>query len=151
MKRVNFPFGWVHRPLFAGPYAERPPGTIGLKLAPEVVGKSNYLLPIKDFDVPDIYRLQDGLGWALRQMALGRAVYVGCKGGLGRTGLFLACMAKVLGVTDKPVEWVRSNYNPWAVETRIQEKFVDFHDFQDLRHEAMLSRGLSNLNVWRRI
>lgn len=151
MKRVDFPFGWVHRPLFAGPYADKPADCIGLKLAPEVVGRAQFLLPIKDFDVPDPYRLYEGLGWALRQMALGRKVYVGCKGGMGRTGLFLACMAKTLGVTDKPVEWVRKVYNPWAVETKLQEKFVDFHDFRDLRYEAKLSRGLSNLNVWRRI
>lgn len=151
MKRVNFPFGWVARPLFAGPYADRPADALGLKLAPEVPGRANFLLPIKDFDVPDEYSMLEGASWALKQMALGRKLYVGCRGGLGRTGLFLACMAKTLGVEEEPVGWVRKVYNNWAVETSLQEKFVEFYDPRPIKYDVALNRLVSNVNVWRRI
>ena len=42
-------------------------------------------------------------------------------GGWGRTGLFLALLAKVCGV-ENPVTYVRENYSPRAVETTDQHR-----------------------------
>lgn len=76
-----------------------------------------------DYGVPDLDRefwqaLADKL-WTLK----GR-LYMGCGAGLGRTGTALAILVGLLGVSDKPVEWVRKNYNSQAVETTAQVAYV---------------------------
>jgi Tyrosine phosphatase family len=90
-------------------------------------------LPIHDFDVPkdaDAVRaaIKQALSAALRDMP----VYVGCMGGWGRTGLFLALVAKAAGVPD-PIGYVRKTYSPRAVETRQQQKYVDEFDATELQ------------------
>ncbi|MCK4570413.1 hypothetical protein KAT84_00550 [Candidatus Bipolaricaulota bacterium] len=50
---------------------------------------------------------------------------IGCIGGLGRTGTVLACMAILAGVpADGAVEWVRTHYDPGAIETCEQAEWV---------------------------
>ena len=56
-----------------------------------------------DFQVPDRLKLYRGLNKALDLMLAGEPLYVGCMGGKGRTGLFLAVLVKAFGV-KKPVE-----------------------------------------------
>lgn len=54
-----------------------------------------------------------------------RRVEVACAGGRGRTGTALACMATLAGVpADVAVTFVRQHYNPRAVETPSQRRFV---------------------------
>jgi hypothetical protein len=111
--------------VLGGPYMERPEGTVGVLLAKELAGSSDYdvVLPIQDFSVPtrrDLLRVVDEV---LDYMLAGRAVYVGCMGGRGRTGLFLAALAKLWGVR-RPVQYVRGKYFSHAVETKEQEAFI---------------------------
>jgi hypothetical protein len=85
-------------------------------------------LPIPDFSVP----ASQGETWVAVRQAFeaaleGKKVYVGCLGGWGRTGLFLALLAKAAGVED-PVAFVRANYTSRAVETKAQQRFVDNFD-----------------------
>jgi hypothetical protein len=55
----------------------------------------------------------------------GSRVAVACRGGRGRTGTALACLAVVDGVpADKAVAFVRRCYHPAAVETPWQRRFV---------------------------
>lgn len=55
----------------------------------------------------------------------GQRVEVGCLGGRGRTGTVLACMAVLAGVEAREaVKWVRTNYDPAAIETPEQENWV---------------------------
>jgi hypothetical protein len=57
--------------------------------------------------------------------AVTERVEVGCGGGLGRTGLALSLIAIISGITPGgAVEWVRANYNPRAVETPWQRRWV---------------------------
>ncbi|MDX6741923.1 protein phosphatase [Actinocorallia sp. A-T 12471] len=52
-------------------------------------------------------------------------VELGCGGGIGRTGLALACLAVIDGVpADEAVAYVRAHYHPRAVETPWQKRFV---------------------------
>ncbi|UFN50029.1 hypothetical protein LPC08_05160 [Roseomonas sp. OT10] len=87
--------------------------------------RADLLLPVPDFGLPP-----DLPGWeaALRAVAValrdGRGAYVGCRAGLGRTGLALACLARMAGVADDPVAFVRAGYDPRAVETPEQEAFA---------------------------
>lgn len=62
---------------------------------------------------------------AFNRAKAGEHVEVGCVGGLGRTGTVLACMAILSGVpADEAVMWVRTHYDPRAVETSEQEAWM---------------------------
>ena len=90
-------------------------------------------VPIEDFEVPhDLGALADGLLSAFKAALDGKHVYVGCQGGWGRTGLFLALMAKVTGAVD-PVSYVRQLYSRRAVETQEQAEFVRQFDVTQIQ------------------
>lgn len=78
----------------------------------------------RDFSVPDADDLSDTLRDALGRAATQR-VEVGCGGGRGRTGVALACLAVLDGLAPADaLLHVRRHYDPRAVETRSQERFV---------------------------
>lgn len=53
-------------------------------------------------------------------------VEVACAGGIGRTGTALAILARLSGVpAADAVAWVRERYDPRAVETPRQRRFVE--------------------------
>ena len=137
----------IHTKVYGGPYslvdADK---DFGVKLAPEVAQPYyDVLVPIKDYGVPTEQEFRKGLFRTLGHLvfrsktAVGR-VYVGCAGGRGRTGLFLAGLAKVMseyrGVKHRPkfdaVEYVRENYLLQAVETKEQEDCIAQLDVSDL-------------------
>jgi len=61
----------------------------------------------------------------LWQRAATERVEVACSGGRGRTGTALACLAILDGVpAADAVGYVREHYNPRAVETPWQRRFV---------------------------
>ncbi len=61
---------------------------------------------------------------ALRKAGTERVEFA-CGGGRGRTGTALACLAVLDGVpASRAVEYVRENYDPHAVETPWQKRFV---------------------------
>ncbi len=52
-------------------------------------------------------------------------VEIACAGGRGRTGTALACLAVLDGVpADQAVAFVRQHYDPQAVETPWQKRYV---------------------------
>lgn len=106
-----------------GPFADCPPSMKGVKMAKEINKPCAVDIPTQDFHVPDRKLLYKGLNKALDLMLAGEPLYVGCMGGKGRTGLFLAVLVKAFG-QKKPVEFVRANYYSHAVETPEQYDFV---------------------------
>ncbi|GII00302.1 protein-tyrosine phosphatase family protein [Planobispora takensis] len=55
----------------------------------------------------------------------GEAVEVACKGGVGRTGTVISCMTILAGLpAHLAVRWTRRKYNPRAVETPWQRRWV---------------------------
>ena len=79
----------------------------------------------RDFGVPsDDRELRRALTEAWER-ADGERVEIACRGGTGRTGTALACMAVLDGVpAEEAVAFVRRHYRPRAVETRWQRRFV---------------------------
>jgi protein-tyrosine phosphatase len=75
-----------------------------------------------DFWIPlDRRDALDGLAEALRRARAGERVEAGCRGGVGRTGTALAALAILDGLPPgDAVSWVRSSYQPRAVETPWQ-------------------------------
>lgn len=115
--------------ILAGPFAALPDGAIGLCLDGRNprAAEAALLHPIPDFGVPeDAAAFRATLQRFVRLLAASpdRAGYVGCYAGLGRTGLALACLARMAGIAGDPVAWVRAAYDPRAVETPAQEEFA---------------------------
>jgi protein-tyrosine phosphatase len=83
-------------------------------------------LPIPDFDVPTQETLSAAIETTLSRAHAGKNIAVHCYAGYGRTGMFLACMARrVLGLSaDEAIEWVRS-YVPSAIEVPEQIQVVE--------------------------
>lgn len=62
---------------------------------------------------------------AYRLARTGRSVEIACKGGTGRTGTVIACMAILSGhPADDAVAWTRGHYRPRAVETPGQRRWI---------------------------
>jgi len=78
-----------------------------------------------DFRLPTDRRdAQDALREAWRRAADER-VEIACNGGRGRTGTALACLAVLDGVAPREaVAYVREHYDPRAVETPWQRRYV---------------------------
>lgn len=79
-----------------------------------------------DFRLPrDRRDAKDAFREAWRRAA-GEWVEVACGGGRGRTGTALACLAILDGVSpDEAVAYVRERYDPRAVETPWQRRYVN--------------------------
>ncbi len=110
-----------------GPFDSMPAGARGLCLEAHSarVDEAEWRLDVPDFGVPDEAALREVLGTMLAEMraAPDAAYHVGCRAGLGRTGLALACLGAMTGVAE-PVRWLRATYDPRAVETPAQEALV---------------------------
>lgn len=78
-----------------------------------------------DFGVPDETAITTALRSLLARARTGQRVEVGCRGGHGRTGTAVACLAAATGCpAGEAVAWVREHYCASAVETPGQEAFV---------------------------
>ncbi len=117
----------AERRVAGGPFNAFVPPAIGvcLEVHSRLANLADVLIEVPDFTAPTQAQLVDGL---VRTLVLMRAapqlpVYVGCAAGLGRTGTFIAALARLAGIAD-PVAWVRANYDRRAVETAAQEAAV---------------------------
>jgi protein-tyrosine phosphatase len=81
--------------------------------------------PVPDFGVPEGEDFSRTLEDTLTHARAGRHVAIHCLAGVGRTGVFAACLARqALGLSgDDAIAWVRQ-YVPHAVSTDAQREFV---------------------------
>ena len=99
----------------------------GRKLSADYIenGMDVIYLPIPDFDVPPA----EGLRLALAEVRFvaesGRNIAVHCHAGIGRTGLFMACLARQVFAMagSTAIQWVQQ-YIEHAVESDIQYSFI---------------------------
>ncbi|NBQ75621.1 MAG: phosphatase [Acetobacteraceae bacterium] len=106
-----------------------PDGARGLCLEAHAsrVAEATWRVDVPDFGLPDEAALRAALTDMLAALraAPDGAYHIGCKAGLGRTGTAMACLAIMAGAVEgDPVAWLRTAYNPEAIETPAQENFV---------------------------
>lgn len=158
IKTFVIPMPWGNCPIAAGPYIDFPfedKNYFGIKCAREIDMHYMFALDIKDFGLPDPDEAETAAFLAMAAMRVGMIPYIGCMGGLGRTGTLLGILAKVaqqatpkrfLGFSlpwkmgGDPVDWVREFYRPQAIETREQEDFVRDFDVSWLAGMAVSLR-----------
>ncbi|MET7618519.1 protein-tyrosine phosphatase family protein [Streptomyces sp. NPDC005408] len=113
----------LRRPLPDGPLPAYGVHLLG-KQPPEVDWEARWLR-WPDFRLPSSpadARAVLGEAW---ERAAEERVEVACGGGRGRTGTALACIAVLDGVqAELAVDFVRRNYDPRAVETPWQRRYV---------------------------
>ncbi len=82
-------------------------------------------LPIPDMGVPSIEELEDASTLVIQKAQAGQNILIHCHAGVGRTGVFMAHLAKRLfGFSGrKAISWVRQ-YIPNALKSDEQRKFV---------------------------
>lgn len=127
--------------LYGGPYRSKPRDLRGIKMAIEIDKPFWAQCPTVDFSVPDSCMMQRTLlqVWsAVLASKHDSEFYVGCLGGIGRTGVFLACWTKMVAearrhnslpmwdgcAPEHAIQYVRDHYYSRAVETEDQMKFV---------------------------
>jgi len=66
------------------------------------------------------------------EIKAGKKVMIHCVGGLGRSGMVAASYLKFKGLNaNKAIEVVRKARGPRAVESKVQEEFVQTIEFVD--------------------
>lgn len=113
----------LRQPLPAGPAPEFAVYLLGSE--PQPVLWPRLWLRWRDFALPaDVDALRAALADAWSRSATQR-VEIACRGGRGRTGTALACLAIIDGVPNgDAVDSVRERYARRAVETPWQQRFV---------------------------
>jgi len=139
--------GAFHTDLIGGPYYQRPlhRHIVGVNLAAEIGLPAEVAIPTGDFDVPCVDMLYHGLMNSVLWLASGKMLYIGCRGGIGRTGLFMAAMAKLMFTAHTeyydwyvgPIEYVRATYKGTAVETPQQKELIESLDLRMLAQSCM--------------
>lgn len=122
---VDFEVNGVARRMYGGSFFHAPEDDkfLTINLMEEYPLPCDFYLPIKDYSCPtDIQAMFDIFEEIEKS---NKDVYVGCFGGVGRTGLFMSCFLKHLGQIN-PILRVREDYNSHAVETSEQREFVFF-------------------------
>jgi len=81
--------------------------------------------PIPDYAIPKRQPFEQALLAVAERARLGQHTVVHCSAGIGRTGLFMACLAHhLLGLDgDAAIDWVRQAI-PTAIETEEQKQFA---------------------------
>jgi hypothetical protein len=111
--------------IYAGSYRSRPRGSFGVCLEKEFRGMGCHeFVDWPDFGLPrDALHLEIVMEKVELHLRRGNLVYVGCRGGYGRTGTFLALLVKRNTYLD-PIAYVRREYRARAIETSGQEQYI---------------------------
>lgn len=111
------------RPLPAGPVPALGVYLLGRR-PPEVPWESRWVR-WPDFWLPTDRADANAVVREAWNRAADERVEVACGGGRGRTGTVLACLAVLDGMpADRAIEFVRTGYDPHAVETPWQRRYV---------------------------
>ena len=82
-------------------------------------------VPVEDFSIPARGAFDQPIKETMKAAKSGKNIAIHCHAGLGRTGTFAACLAKVVFdmTGEEAVDWIR-DYIPGAIQTREQYRYV---------------------------
>lgn len=86
--------------IMGGPYLEKPVEIAGVKLAKELNEDCDIDLPIADFSIPDELQTRIALSKSMQILNREKVIYIGCMGGIGRTGLFMALLVNYISTYE---------------------------------------------------
>lgn len=118
--------------VYGGSYYNKPEDIAGVKMAMEIDLPCDVDIPTADFNVPDKGDFTMGIQQALELLLKKGEIYVGCMGGIGRTGLAIAGILKLydktyVGGMGSPTYYrdrVRRDVNHHAIETKQQLDYL---------------------------
>ena len=123
---IEFEFNGHARRIYGGSFFHAPDDddfyTVNLMQEQPDLVSTDYF-PIKDFSTPQSSSELIEVFEKMLEDEKQRDIYVGCFGGIGRTGLFIGSFLKYMG-NDSPIYTTRSTYYHKAIETMEQENFV---------------------------
>lgn len=119
--------------VYGNPYRAKPDGIAGVKMAAEIDLPCDVDIPTEDFSVPDMAVFEKGITAAMEILINKGEIYIGCMGGIGRTGLAIAGLIKLhdqlfQASTRKATVYrdhIRHHVHPHAIETKQQLDFID--------------------------
>lgn len=83
----------------------------------------SYIIP--DFYAPtDVYSFSQMIDAVIAHIESGKRVHIGCLGGHGRTGMVMSAIYTRMTGDRDGINYVRSHYCPYAVETQEQIDFL---------------------------
>jgi protein-tyrosine phosphatase len=86
-------------------------------------------LPIIDQKAPQSDEINDLIEYIDLKFKEGKNLLVHCVGGLGRSGLVVACFLKSKGLSSEDaISAVRKSRSARAIETKIQEEFIEVYN-----------------------
>ena len=125
-----------------GPFRKCPEDAFGVNMAAGEQPGGDIRVEVVDFGVPDPDALRLRALYACYVALKGESIYVGCGAGIGRTGTFLAVMARIMNPecdgarqrgypkADGVTGWLREKYREGAVETSAQDELVNSLDLE---------------------
>ncbi|MEO5373451.1 MAG: isochorismatase family protein [Alphaproteobacteria bacterium] len=120
-------------------------GVPGLRAAYQAAGLGLHWLPIPDQGVGEPDDVRTLVTWIEARLHENAHVLVHCLGGVGRSGMVAACLLRTRGLSgDAAITEVRRARSPRAVETAVQEAFVQA--FQ--ADTARLRLSVDSCRVW---
>jgi len=140
--------------IYGGPYRNRPKDLPGFCMAEELMDlPHDVAIPTRDFSVPEPEDMMKGLEKARYYLKKDGSLYVGCMGGIGRTGLFMGAMTLLSFMSQywmpnqaalavEAIKYVRDNYKGHAIETKQQEDFLKELPLKKMAFLIRLSRVL---------
>jgi protein-tyrosine phosphatase len=143
--KLGWKYGWQTAVFHGGPfkYFKTGDNRVGVCLLEHQPPNWDVIaLPIKDFGVPrddQTQNVEEAILQAYAAAFDGKDVYVGCTGGIGRTGTFISLLVKAT-LEDSaldPVALVRGQYLSYAVETDEQHEYVEDFDVAAVRRQVM--------------
>lgn len=125
---IEFEYQGAKRRVYGGSFFHAPQSDdfLTINLMAEHPLDCDIYFPIKDYDIPsDSNAVKEVLDQILKT---DKSIYMGCFGGVGRTGLMMSCLLKYIGHSN-PIDEVRQQYSSHAVETSEQKQFVEQFPF----------------------